>query len=71
MPIDPVTVTVPAECERTLQEVEFPPPVLAGKTDMAKAAARRGAALVLANSTIRQGRECVARVRESYAGVTP
>lgn len=68
VPVDPVAVTVPADCERVLQEVEFPPPVLAGKTDMAKAAARRGAALKLANDTIREGRACVGRVRESYAG---
>lgn len=71
VPIDPVAVTVPSECERTLQEVEVPAPVLAGKTDMALAAARRGAALKLANDTIREGRGCVARVRESYAGVAP
>lgn len=68
VPIDPVAVTVPADCERVLSEVAPPLPVLAGKTDMASAAAKRGAALVLANSTIREGRECVARVRQAYGG---
>jgi hypothetical protein len=60
---------VPSDCERVLQEVEFPPPVVAGKTDMASAAAKRGAGLKLANDTIREGRACVGRVREGYAGI--
>jgi hypothetical protein len=64
--LPPLTVQIPAECERVLQEVETPAPVVAGKTDMAKAARARGAALVLANETIRQGRECVVSVRQSY-----